>query len=283
MLKFGFWAPFWYESENIWIPIGYYRGNSLETTSNESIHHNLTPPVKLLEQYIVEYMHDMWNVDVKDYTKYINALTHKSYQSDELVVNNERLEFLGDSVLQIVITEYLYNRYMTKSEGFLTKVRMKLINGGTLSEIGYKLKLDQMIRASSRLKQINKKLIEDAFEAIVCVIYQEHGLHYVRKILIDLYEGYINFDDIIIDNNYKELLLKYAQKNKSSNDQPNIVEYSLLDSLGPSHSKLFRIQVMYNNKALGIGMGSTRRSGEQAAARETLTILGISSNLQIDA
>tara|TARA_Y100000389_G_C17466228_1_gene525878 strand:- start:4895 stop:5566 length:672 start_codon:yes stop_codon:yes gene_type:complete len=216
-------------------------------------------------------MKDMWGVDVKKIDSYLIALTHKSCQSDELS-NNERLEFLGDSVLQIVITEYLFYKYPSKSEGFLTKVRMKLINGKTLAEIGRKLKLQKMIRTGSRIKSINKKLIEDAFEAIVCAIYQDHGLQYIREVLYNIYEKYINFEEIIIDSNYKEILLKYSQKQREST-----LEYELIDELGPSHAKLFRIQVKFDGKVMGVGCGSTRKEAEQQGARETITILGLHS------
>ena len=306
MLKSGFWAPKWSDAKNIWVPIGYYANQTShlpprdfrdphsggEHHSNPIVAHPKVPD-NLLKSYITCYIHEMWGVDVKDYTSYIHALTHKSYQSEKLVeINNERLEFLGDSVLQIVITEYIYNRFPKKSEGFLTKIRMKLINGTTLAELGAKLQLQKMIRVSPRLHNINKKLIEDAFEAIICVMYQEHGLLNVSKVLINLYETHINFEELIIDNNYKELLLKHVQRQKqephtdklsnssSSNNTP--IEYVIIDSVGPSHSKLFRVQVVHDNKRLGVGMGTTRRAGEQAAARETLTILGANHNTMID-
>ena len=283
-LKMGFWAPKWEDAVNIWQPIGYY--NHVHSSQTEQQYIYPKPSESRVSNYVSTYMKTMWGVDVKDYSRYVHAFTHKSYQSDDpnSNTNNERLEFLGDSVLQSVITEYIFNRFENKSEGFLTKIRMKMINGETLADIGNKLKLPKMIRVSPRLKSINKKLIEDAFEAIVCVIYQEHGLSYVRDRLINIYEKNINFEEIVVDNNYKEILLKHAQNTKKhesthtySGGSP--VEYTLVDTVGPSHSKLFRIQVVYNGKKLGVGMGTTRRSGEQAAARETLTILGISHTL----
>ena len=287
MLKSGFWAPRWSDSTNIWCPIGYYRESNPAThplpehPNSAPSQQYPTPPHHLVATYITGYMQEMWSVQVKDYARYVHAMTHKSHKPENGVgMNNERLEFLGDSVLQIVMTEYLYHRFQQKSEGFLTKVRMKLINGSTLSEIGYKLQLQKMLRVSPRLLNINKKLIEDAFEAIICVIYQEHGLAYVSRVLISLYEQHINFENIVIDSNYKELLLKHVQKLPV--DKVNTLEYRIIDSVGPSHSKLFRIQVVYDGKMLGVGMGTTRRAGEQAAARETLIILGAHQNTLID-
>tara|TARA_B100001287_G_C22661070_1_gene520384 strand:+ start:55 stop:1365 length:1311 start_codon:yes stop_codon:yes gene_type:complete len=280
------WYYNWFEANNIWKPL---KGNDTDSDNSDSVSIGqdsiglaqasiefqlTTPPDSYQKRYITDYMSKMWNVEIKNYKSYVTALTHKSsnlnIQGTDDINNNERLEFLGDSVLQIIITEYLFHKFPKNSEGFLTKVRMKLINGKTLAEIGRKLKMEKMIRTGTRIKTINKKLIEDAFEALVCVIYQEHGLDYTKQILINLYEKYINFDEIIIDSNYKEILLKYSQKQKDSS-----LEYILVDELGPSHSKLFRVQVKFNGKIMGVGCGSTRKEAEQQSARETITILGL--------
>ena len=280
----GFWPQKWSDLGNIWTPVGGNRNNPPREEMNSSgiitdISENF-PPKHILNRYVIDYMREMWGVRVLNFETYIRAFTHKSYVSNPQN-NNERLEFLGDSVLQIIMTEYLYHKFPQKSEGFLTKVRMKLINGTTLSEIGYKIHLNKMIRISSRLKQINKKLIEDAFEAVTCVIYQEHGLEYTKKVLIKLYEKYVNFSEIVIDNNYKEILLKYSQKTKI-NGKSSVIEYTLVDEIGPAHLKIFRVQVNLSGKLLGVGTGSTRKGAEQNAARESLIILGFLNNDEID-
>lgn len=280
-----FWPKRWSDLNNIWVPIGGERRSSLREDGIDMRgpyeHDENKPPNDVLSKYVIDYMREQWGVRVINVENYVRAFTHKSYIGNQLC-NNERLEFLGDSVLQIIITEYLYHKYSNKSEGFLTKVRMKLINGSNLAEMGNKMKLNKMIRISPRLKQINKKLIEDAFEAVTCVIYQENGLEYTKKVLINIYEKYVNFNEIVIDNNYKEILLKYSQKTKI-NGQSSTIEYVLIDEVGPAHLKIFRVQVNLSGKLLGVGTGSTRKSAEQNAARESLIILGVLNNEEIDA
>ena len=254
----AFWPNKWDDLSNIWICIG--------NNQNEK------PSDNVVNKYITEYMQDIWSIKIQDVNLYIKAFTHKSYKND-CNTNNERLEFLGDSVLQIIITEYLFKRFPNKSEGFLTKVRMKLINGTNLAELGSKLKLEKFIRISSRLKQINKKLIEDAFEALTGVIYIEHGLEKTQKVIVKIFEKYIDFEEILIDNNYKEILLKYSQQMRDCNNNPLKLEYFLIDEVGPAHNKIFRFQVSLSGRLLGVGSGNTRKNAEQSAARESLLIL----------
>lgn len=259
-LQRSFWPVNWYELNNIWVSVG-----------NDQLG-NDKPPDSVVYRYISDYMIKIWGVEIKNVNNYIRAFTHKSYKNDNLQ-NNERLEFLGDSVLQIIITEYLFDKYPSKSEGFLTKVRMKLINGKNLAELGFKLKLEKFIRVSPRLKMVNNKLIEDAFEALTCVIYHENGLNKTKHVILKIFEANIDFDEILIDNNYKEILLKYSQKLRDANNNHLKLEYYMIDEVGPAHNKIFRVQVKLSGRQLGIGSGNTRKNSEQNAARESLLIL----------
>lgn len=296
------WPMFWTDLQNIWQPITpntnptmmnmplvphqQEGGTNINDNSN-GVMMQSPPPKDVIDRYICQYMHDMWMVEVHDPEMYATAFTHKSCENIN-GKNNERFEFLGDAVLSIIVTEMLFNQYPTRSEGVLTKLRMKMINGATLSEIGQKMQINRVVRVAPRLKQINKKLVEDAFEAIVCVIYKEHGLEYTRQVLTQVYNKYIDFTALITDSNYKEQLLKHSQKLLDQNGQKKILDYELLDSIGPAHKRHFRVQATLlspstrHKQLLGVGMGSTLRNAQQSSARESLVILGIKTNAEID-
>lgn len=202
---------------------------------------------------------------------YKKAFIHKSMQKTTNC-SNERLEFLGDAVLNLIIAEYVYEKYENEDEGFLTKVRTKLVNGQILSEFAKETKLDQLVVTSKQLsskQKGNTKILEDAFEAFIGAIYQDQGMEKAQKFVIELIQRLIDFDTLLVDDNFKDILLRYSQKNKM---EP---EYLLVNTDGPPHKREFTVTVRLNDIVYGTGKGSTKRKAEQIAAKNTLMTLGI--------
>jgi ribonuclease-3 len=209
---------------------------------------------------------------VKDQSHYIQALIHRSYleELDEDDASNERLEFLGDAVISLITAEYLFNLYPDKDEGFLTKVRAKIVNRNSLAESAEEIGLVKFLLINQNLSNTfsrgAKTVLSDAFEALVGALYLDQGLDacrvFIRKVLID---PMIEAGEHLIDENYKSQLLEYAQANKL--DLPN---YKVIKEEGPQHDRVFTVQVNVGDKIYGVGQGKNKKSAEQNAAQKAL-------------
>lgn len=213
------------------------------------------------------------NIDLLD-----NALTHTSYANQHNLTynhHNERLEFLGDAVLSIVVSEYLYKKYKNKPEGKLTKIRAGVVCESSLAEISRKLTVNQYLRIGrgEELSGGREKdsLVADACEAIIAAIYLDKGIEIVKEFIIG------NFSDKIeltgrgkSYNDYKTRLQEHVQKSS-----PTIIKYAVVSESGPDHNKMFETEVHFNNKCYGRGMGKSKKEAEQNAAREALNSLGV--------
>ncbi len=209
---------------------------------------------------------------IKNSSYYIKALMHRSFleQSEEFEESNERLEFLGDSVLSLIVAEYLFSKFPDKDEGFLTKVRAKLVNRSSLADVAESINLSEYLLVSKNLANTftngSRTVLSDALEALLGAIYLDHGLDisskFIHKVLIDpsSKEG-----EYLIDENYKSQLLEYAQANKL--DNPN---YVVTNEEGPQHNRIFTIKVVIGEKDYGTGKGRNKKSAEQNAAKIAL-------------
>jgi ribonuclease III len=211
--------------------------------------------------------------EIKNKSYYIRALMHRSFleklnNNDD---SNERLEFLGDSVLSLVVAEYLFNQFPDKDEGFLTKVRAKLVNRVALSDSAEDIGLQQFILISQNLSNkfntASRTVLSDALEALIGAIYLDHGLQTCRDFLLRiLIEPNMKDGDYLVDENYKSQLLEYAQAHKY-----DIPYYSVIKEEGPQHERIFTVKVTVGSKITGIGMGRNKKSAEQNAAKSALT------------
>ncbi|WP_086276993.1 ribonuclease III [Campylobacter vicugnae] len=198
------------------------------------------------------------------------AITHKSIKSS---INNERLEFLGDAVLDLIVGEYLYHKFNTQSEGDLSKLRASLVNEDSLAKIAKELKLGEFLYLSpaeenngGRNKQ---SLISDALEALMGAIYLESGLDSVKVIFIDLLEK--NFPDINLNSltkDYKTALQEVTQAQIGT-----APKYELISSSGPDHKKSFEMAVLLNGKEIARATGNSKKAAEQACALKALEML----------
>lgn len=211
----------------------------------------------------------------KDTSYYIQALIHRSYieKIDENDSSNERLEFLGDAVLNLIVANFLFDKFPEEDEGFLTKVRAKLVNRHTLSEAAEKLKLNEFLFLNRTLNGKSdrgiKTIQSDAFEAIIGALFLDLGLEackeFIEKILI---KPFIDSGEYLVDQNYKSQLLEYTQSKKLG-----LPVYKILNEEGPQHDRTFTIQVNIGDQLTGVGIGKNKKSAEQEAAKNLIQIL----------
>ena len=204
---------------------------------------------------------------------YQKAFIHKSvlrFITDEnLNSSYERYEFLGDSILNLIIAKFIFDKYPDKDEGYLTRIRTKLVNGKTLAFLAKKLNLNQFLILSKNVETIggrnNDRILEDIFEAFLCSINMDLGYKYVEHFVLGIINQFIDFSVIEEDNNYKDILLRKCQQTMQINP-----EYELVSTTGPAHKKVFTSVAIINGKKYASGTGNTKKESEQVASKNTL-------------
>jgi ribonuclease-3 len=213
---------------------------------------------------------------VGDLALYEHALRHRSLFRGTITTgteSNERLEFLGDAVLGAVVAEHLYARFPDRDEGFLTRMRANLVNGQALADYARAIGLGPLILMSDNMAvsdgRENQTILADAFEAVVGAIYLDLGFGAARRFVFELIDRLVNLDDLSEQrSNYKSLLLEYAQARGWS--QPT---YEVAVEEGPSHDRLFTMDVLVDGVPRGRGTARSKKQAEQAAAQEALDAL----------
>ena len=188
------------------------------------------------------------------------ALTHTSYSNEHNVESYERLEYLGDAVLEIVCSDYLYKN-TNYPEGEMSRLRSLYVCENALYEYSKEINLKDYIYLGNGMIEANKTIIAYVFEAVIAVIYLEKGLDVVKQLFNDLIVPYIkHHDDFLKD--YKSLLQESVQTVKKS------VTYKLIDESGPAHHKEFKVEVIIDDLVYGVGIGNSKKEAEQNAAKE---------------
>ncbi len=200
----------------------------------------------------------------------LEALTHKSYKKP---YNNERLEFLGDAVLNLIVGEYLFKKFPHYDEGVLSKMRASLVNEKSFMELAFLIDLGEHIFISNAEENNNGRekpsLLSNAFEAVMGAIYLEVGLEKVRVIIYQLLEeAYERVDLLNLFNDYKTALQELTQAKYGVTP-----EYTLVRSFGPDHKKEFEVVVSINDKEFAKAKGKSKKSAQQKAAKLTLDAL----------
>lgn len=202
-----------------------------------------------------------------------NALTHTSFKTP-YNPSNERLEFLGDAILGMVISEYLFKKFPNYSEGKLTKIKSVVVSSVTLAKIGIEMDLKRHVSVGKGLttgSSLPKSLIANVFEAIIAAIYIDGGLKAVFDFILKHLDNEI---DIVCNNkhekNYKSILQHFCQK-----EQGHIPKYKIIKQSGPDHKKTFEVVTLINNVEYCTGLGNNRKNAEQIAARKTLESLAV--------
>lgn len=199
------------------------------------------------------------------------ALTHSSYANEnKLHEDNERLEFLGDSVLGFVTAEYLFSQFKNRPEGELTKLRAAVVCEKSLFKFAEKISLGQYIymgKGEDHSGGRNRpSIVSDAFEAVIAAMYLDGGIEVVKPYILGFIAEAVKREASFKDN--KSLLQEEIQKNKG-----NTISYEEIGESGPDHDKTFIFAVKLNGEVIGKGEGRSKKEAEQAAAGDALANL----------
>lgn len=204
-----------------------------------------------------------YSIKIKNKDLLLTALTHSSYAYENNCENYERLEFLGDAILQVIMSDYLYNNTELK-EGQMSKERSKYVCEEALAFYVKNIGYDKYIRVGNGLiGHINDTIIADTFESVLAVIYLEHGLNVCKEYINQVVIPYLESDKHFFDD-YKTLLQELVQTDRKS------VEYALVESIGEAHNMTFKVNVIVDNIVLGTGIGHSKKEAEQNAAKEAI-------------
>ena len=223
-----------------------------------------------------EDVEELVGMSVSDLALYEQALRHRSLlrgQPKSHLYSNERLEFLGDAVLGFVVAEYLYRHFPDETEGFLTRLRAKLVNGQALARYAESIDLGAVILMSDNMIQTqgrrNQTILADAFEAVIGALYLDRGMNAARRFIHRTMLDHADLSKLAAKrDNFKSLLLEYVQA--EGWPQPH---YRVVTEEGPSHNRTFTVEVLVNDQSCGRGEASSKKSAEQKAAREALNNL----------
>lgn len=218
------------------------------------------------------------NYNFKDIKLLNTSLTHSSYANENKMKSyesNERLEFLGDAILNLIVSEYLYYHFSKLPEGELTKKRATVVCESSLAFAAGKINLGNYILLGKGEETIGGRnrdsLLADAFEALTGAIYIDGGLTITRKFLLGMFEEEVIYaiskGSLFID--YKTELQEILQKRTKSK-----IEYKVEKEAGPDHNKKFYMNVIVENKVIGSGMGRNKKEAEQMAAKQALYRIG---------
>ena len=234
-----------------------------------------------MEIYLLEREKLLHEIEAKLALTFLNksllnqALTHSSYGHEHNCPDNERLEFLGDAVLKLVISEFLYNKFPEE----LTKIRAVVISDETLGSVGRKLSLGRYLLLSANERKSGgerkKSNLANAFEALLGAVYLDAGIGKARDLALEaLKEPLEKYSRVGFISDYKSALQEYAQKNKWE-----IPQYRVIKEAGLKHRRVFWVEVKVKGKRYGIGRGRNKKEAEQRAATMALKKLKMEEKL----
>ncbi|TLX75016.1 ribonuclease III [Labilibacter sediminis] len=205
-----------------------------------------------------------------DLSVYELSLVHKSAmikKPDGQILNNERLEFLGDALLGAIVAQELYLKYPDVNEGFLTKTRSKIVNRSFLNDTALKLGIKPIINSQSKIALEKTNIMGDALEALIGAIFVDKGYKKCRQFILNkILNPFVNLNEITqLDNNFKSMLIEWGQKNKK---EIHFVTDEIPGTL--DHAPVFVSSVEINNIVSGRGEGSSKKEAQQNAAMEAL-------------
>ncbi len=211
---------------------------------------------------------------IKDLCLLNTALTHSSFikdNSNKNITDNERLEFFGDAVLKLYVSDYLLNKYLNYSEGELSKLRAVVVSEKILGNIAKKINLDKYILVGkNEKKQLPISILADSLEALIAVIYYECGEKKAKEYILNYWYEYIEITDKNKEkDNFKAVLQEYLQGNNKG-----LPIYKTFSESGPDHDKEFEVAVLLDNNEFARGTGKTKKEASQSAAKNALIKLG---------
>lgn len=205
---------------------------------------------------------------------YETALIHKSaskLDSQKNLVNNERLEYLGDAILGAVIAEFLYNRFPAQDEGFLTQMRSKLVNRSFLTELTYQIGLNRYIKSNTNNTSETSHIYGDAFEALIGALYLDRGYETTKEFIVKkILKSYVNLNEIQNTNlNFKSQLIEWSQKNKQEINFET-TEHLAADTRNPS---FITVVTTTDSAVIGKGEGNSKKESQQNASQKAMEYL----------
>ena len=217
-------------------------------------------------------------VSFRDLTLLNQALMHRSYVHDvdmDRGESNERMEFLGDAVLGLLVNEHLYARFTKRQEGRLTKIKSLVVSETVLARRAEEMSLGKYVRLSDNERSSGggerASILSDAFEAVIGALYLDGGLPsakvFIEKHLLDGMDEILAVDEY---KNYKSIMQEHAQRKLGSRPR-----YRVVSAKGPEHERTFYVEVRLGGRALGRGEGRNKKEAEQMAARHALVKLGV--------
>ena len=208
--------------------------------------------------------------EINNLNLYEQALTHSSFAHErgQRRTNNERLEFLGDAVLELIISDYLYGAYPHFPEGKLTRLRADLVCEASLARLAFELNISEYLRLGKGELQgggaSRPSLLGDTVEALIGALYLDIGLEKCMQYVLDLYKPIMkDLQEGILRRDYKTLLQEFSQARYAVTPS-----YRIIDARGPDHDKEFEAEVVLTGEAVGCGRGRSKKEAEQAAAKE---------------
>ena len=275
-----------------------YNFNNKLVTDNDIIKilkdHEITESINGLEIYQQAFVHNSYIKKKPDEIGENVVIVDKPEGALELMDGDyERLEFLGDAVVSIVVATYLYERFPEENEGFLTKMRTKLVNGDMLGYLGNKLKFGEFAIMSRHIEdkckgRTSTHILEDIFEAFIGAMFLDFneidnynlldnfysgiGFQICQKFIIHVIEEHVDFSELILkNNNYKEQLSKYFREKYN-----NSIKFGEPNIEGGLNDRLYTVNVLdYETNILGTGVGKSKKKAEQYACKNTLINLNI--------
>lgn len=226
-----------------------------------------------MTEFLIKELEKKIGVDFKNIDLLWEAITHRSYLNEQptwKVFHNERLEYLGDAVLELIVSEALFRRSENWSEGQMTLIRAALVNYQMLAKIAKKIDLEKYIlmskgenRDTNKAKEV---ILANAFEAITGAIYLDRGLETARKFISEFVLSYL--EEIIKNKSYKDA--KSELQEIIQEELKLTPTYKVLEEKGPPHAKIFKVGVYFDNKLIAQGIGSSKQEGELEAAKKAL-------------
>lgn len=232
---------------------------------------HLSPDDKALSDYI----YNILGFRPKNIALYQLAFTHKS-KSEETVgdyhLSNERLEYLGDAVLELVVGDYLFRTYPTQAEGFLTEMRSRIVSRASLNKLAQKLGFDDYIKYKHENSSSGTSFLSlggNVFEALMGAIYLDRGFLFSQRVIVDhIIRVHIDLDELQnTDINFKSKLLEWTQKRRKH------LEFRLLDETMENHRKIFHVQIFIDNQGYAECSDFSLKRAEQIAAEKTYNML----------
>ncbi|MBO3062846.1 ribonuclease III [Mammaliicoccus fleurettii] len=229
---------------------------------------------QIITQFKARFDEFMNEVDIEfgNYDIYVQAFSHSSFINDfklDKLSHNERLEFLGDAVLELTVSQFLYKKFPLLPEGKLTKLRASIVCEPSLVTFAMSLNMNELLLLGKGEEKTGGRerpsLIADAFESFIGALYLDKGLDTVEVFLNKVVYPHVIDDSYTANRDYKTELQEFMhRRNKGT------ITYNLLDESGPAHHKLFTSEVLLNGNPLETGQGRTKKESEQNAAKKAL-------------